>query len=277
MEENSISPSLVSIVIVNFNTGGLLRNCLESIRKNVSVPFEVIVSDNGSADGSMEMCGEYWEDRRFRKILNGSNLGFSRANNIGAACAEGKILHFLNPDTELSASISDDYAVALSAPDKVYVNTLYNLNGTVENSRKPITSVRDLFWWNVRRSKARYWYIGASVIISRDNYDRIGGWSEDYFLYSEDLDLFRKIWDCGIEIGLLPSGIFHLGGGSSGRIWNKLERETAVQKSFRIYFRKHSNKAEYIAVKLYFLLFTALKYPKDLPVYIKAWYYSGKS
>ncbi len=266
----------ISIVIVNYNTKELLRNCLESIRRSLTLPYEVIVSDNASSDASLELCAAFWEDPRFLLVRNGANLGFAKANNIGASRARGRILHFLNPDTEIQASMQDDYRRALEEPHAAYVNTLYNRNGTVENSRKPLSSLRDLFWWNVKRSKARYWYIGASVILSREDFDGIGGWSEDYFLYSEDLDLFHKLWQHEVPIKTLSSRIFHLGGGSSGRMWNTLEREIVVQRSYRIYFKKYYSKAEYIGVKLYFLLFTLLKHPSELPVYVKAWHRSRR-
>ena len=265
---------MISIIIVNYNTKELLRNCLESIRRSLKVPYEVIVSDNASKDDSLARCSEFWQDERFHLIENQENLGFAKANNVGAAIAKGQILHFLNPDTEIQETMDADYRHVLEEPRACYVNTLFNRNGTVENSKKPISSLRDLFWWNVKRSKARYWYIGASVILCREDFDKIGGWSEDYFLYSEDLDLFYKMWQAEIPIKTLPSRIFHLGGGSSGKIWSTLEREIVVQRSYRIYFKKYFSKAEYIGVKLYFLLFTLLKHPSELPVYVKAWHRS---
>lgn len=266
----------ISIIIVNYNTGDLLLGTLESIRRCLSCNYEVIVADNGSSDGSVEMCSGIWNDSRFTLIQTGENLGFAKANNIAAKRATGRILHFLNPDTALAEGMDSDYAEAMDHPDAVYINPLVNRDGSYENDRMPIPTVRDIFWWTVRRRKARFWYKGASVIISRENFDRIGHWSEDYFLYAEDLDLFYKIWMNGIPIKMLHTDIFHYGGGSSRNRWNTLERETVVQRSNRIFYRKFMPWYEYPAVKIYYLLHTAVKRPASLPVYIKAWINSGK-
>ena len=91
---------MVSIIIVNYNTRELLRNCLASIRDNLTTDYETIVVDNASTDNSMALCEDFRQDRRFIFIRNEENLGFAKANNIGAAAASGRILHFLNPDTE---------------------------------------------------------------------------------------------------------------------------------------------------------------------------------
>ena len=85
----------VSIVIVNYNTRDLLRNCLNSIyEKTKSVDFEVIVSDNGSVDGSVEMIRS--EFPQVMVIENNANLGFGTANNRGTRRACGKYIFFLN-------------------------------------------------------------------------------------------------------------------------------------------------------------------------------------
>ena len=90
----------VSIIIVNYNTKELVRNCLESIfehTKNIS--FEVIVSDNGSKDGSIEMIKA--EFPQVILIENSENLGFGAANNRGLRIAKGKYVFYLNSDTVL--------------------------------------------------------------------------------------------------------------------------------------------------------------------------------
>lgn len=90
----------VSIIIVNYNTCGLLRNCLISIfEKTVDIDFEVIVSDNGSKDGSIDML-----KREFPEVIlveNNANLGFGTANNRGLDKARGECVFYLNSDTVL--------------------------------------------------------------------------------------------------------------------------------------------------------------------------------
>ena len=267
----------VSIIIVNYNTGNLLYNCLKSIKANAGTGFEVIVADNNSGDGSISCCADFWNDGRFRLLRLDRNYGFSRANNMGAALASGTILHFLNPDTELQQDIDQDYAEALKHPDAVYVNPLVNRDGSMENDRMPLPVLRDIMLWNMGSPKARYWYKGASVIISSRNFRRLGGWCEDYFLFAEDLDLFYRIMEQGIPVREAGSVIFHLGGGSTSSLWKSLDREIMVQKSNRIFFRKYFSGREYLKSKLYYLFHNLVKHPSAVPSYIRAWYLSGKA
>lgn len=101
----------VSIIIVNYNTKELLTNCLHSIYENTKdIEFEIIVSDNGSTDGSIEMI--YKQFPNVIVIENGENLGFGKANNNAIKIAKGKYIFFLNSDTVLfnnSVKIFFDY------------------------------------------------------------------------------------------------------------------------------------------------------------------------
>mgnify|MGYP003681923978 CR=1 FL=1 len=91
----------LSIVIVNFNTKDLLRDCLESIEKSIKTKllsnWEIIIVDNASKDGSIEMLKS--EFPKIKLVASFENLGFSRANNKGAKLALGRYILFLNPDT----------------------------------------------------------------------------------------------------------------------------------------------------------------------------------
>ena len=90
----------VSIIIVNYNTKDLLKNCISSILEYTQeVSYEIIVSDNGSKDGSIEMIKS--EFPQVRLLDNQSNLGFGAANNAAAKIAQGKYIFYLNSDTLL--------------------------------------------------------------------------------------------------------------------------------------------------------------------------------
>lgn len=178
----------VSIVIVNYNTGNFLYNCLDSIRRCVDVDYEVIVADNASTDDSLSLCAPFFDDPRFVFLRLRDNLGFARANNIAADRSAGVMIHFLNPDTEVREDINDDYRKALLSPQSVYVNPLLNRDGSMENRPMPVPTVRNMLYWYFRRRKCIMWYKGASVIISSELFKTVGKWSEDYFMYAEDLD-----------------------------------------------------------------------------------------
>ena len=90
----------VSIIIVNYNTKELTRNCLKSVFEQTDgIAFEVIVSDNGSTDGSQEMIRAEFPEVVL--IENGANIGFGAANNRALAVARGKYVFYLNSDTVL--------------------------------------------------------------------------------------------------------------------------------------------------------------------------------
>ena len=89
----------ISIIIVNYNSGAFLFNCVNSIITNLSdIDYEILVVDNKSSDDSFDRCKAIMNNR-LKLIQSNANLGFSKANNLGADRATGKILHFLNPDT----------------------------------------------------------------------------------------------------------------------------------------------------------------------------------
>lgn len=261
----------ISIIIVNFNTGRLLYNCLRSISSNVTVDYQVIVADNNSTDGSLNFCSSFEQDSRYQFIRLTENVGFARANNIAASKASGTVLHFLNPDTEVREDINDDYRSVLLSPDAAYVNPLLNRDGSVENRPKPVPTIRNLFYWYFRRNKCIMWYKGASVIIPGNLFYTAGSWSEDYFMYAEDLDFFYTLYRLGIPVRSLSSVIYHYGGASSSVTWSKLQREVAVQRSTRIFYKKYFSKSQYTAVKIYFLFHYLLKNPSRVPLDIRAW------
>lgn len=264
----------ISIIIVNYNSGNLLYNCLESIKRELECNFETIVVDNNSTDNSILLCRNFENDPAFTIIRSAENLGFAKGCNLGAEHANGNILHFLNPDTQLQPGADDDYGKVLLNPCKIYVTPLINRDGSTENGKMAIPMLKDIFWWNLNREKARYWCRGASVIISRQNFEKVGKWCEEYFIYGEDTDLFYSFWKHKLQIEMLEVPVFHYGGGCSTNVWSNMQRELIVQRSLRKFFRRHSNMLHYVAVKLYYIMHNLLKHPSRVPFDIKAWWKS---
>lgn len=115
----------VSIIIVNYNSGEFLINCLKSIFRNIqNFSYEVIVVDNNSSDNSFSKCKiEFSDKNNFIFIHSDENVGFAKANNIGARIANGEILHFLNPDTKVFDDMESSYKIVESAPEYIYILT----------------------------------------------------------------------------------------------------------------------------------------------------------
>ena len=135
----------VSIIIVNWNTRDILRNCLRSVyEQTLGIDYEVIVVDNASADGSAEMvAAEFFQ---VRLIRNAENRGFAAANNQGIAIAEGMYILLLNPDTiVLDGAIQKSIAFADQYPSSGVVGIqTHRPDGTLQHNCFQFTSILNM-------------------------------------------------------------------------------------------------------------------------------------
>jgi GT2 family glycosyltransferase len=231
----------LSIVIVNWRSVEFLRACLASVeRETTTVNYEVIVVDNASGDGCSEMLAAEFPKVVF--VQSEVNLGFSGANNLGVRYARGRVLLFLNPDTEiLDGAIDVLYReVANLSAAGVAGCRLLNSDGTVQTSaiQSFPTILNQLLnaellrrcfpnsalWGNAAlfQTGPRPVIVdsvsGACMMVRRDVFDRVGGFSSDYFMYAEDSDLCFKTRAAGHPNYYVGSArIVHHGGGSSQR------------------------------------------------------------
>lgn len=229
----------LSIVIVNWNSKEYLRACLESVLQRVgSLRSEVIVVDSGSFDGCGELLREQFPQVRF--VQSQDNVGFASANNIGARLAQGTILLFLNPDTEVRGTAIQALVEAQAAIRDVGIvgPRLLNTDGslqascvqalpTIPNQLLDIECLHRWFpegslWQNAAMHEGRTEAVqvealsGACMAVRKDIFDCAGGFSEDYFMYAEDLDLCWKIRQTGYRNYYLPmADVVHHGGGST--------------------------------------------------------------
>lgn len=263
----------LSIVIVSWNVRDLLRRCLDSIYRSGSARLEVIVVDNASQDASIEMLREDFP--QVSLMINTDNRGFPAANNQGLATARGRLLMTLNPDTEV---LDDALAQMISAMDKhrdvgALGPQLLNSDRSVQSSRRRFptfaTALFESTWMQgvaPRRVLSRYymedvsdqvehevdWLIGACIVIRREVLESIGGFDEDFFMYSEELDWCRRIKSAGWKIVYLPQArIVHHGGKSSEQI--HAERHVHFQTSKVRYFAKHHGRFKANLLRFYLL------------------------
>ena len=128
----------LSIIIVNLNTVDLTEGCIKSIYKHkLNSPFEVIVTDNGSNDGSVEMLKKYDKDyKNFTAIFNNNNTGYAKANNQGIRKSKGNYILLLNNDTVVyKNSLNSLVEFAEKNPDAGVVGSkLLNIDGTPQMS-----------------------------------------------------------------------------------------------------------------------------------------------
>lgn len=262
MDQNK-SPS-VSIIIVNWNSASFLHKCLDLLYSDEeSVSFEIIVVDNASYDGSAELI--YQEFKKVRFFQLDKNLGFAGANNFGSKQALGEVLLFLNPDTEPSpCSVRILSEMVIENPNAGAAGCLLlNTDGTVQiSSLMPfptlLTEILDneflmtkLSWipiWGVKPlfSKKRIDSTSVSVIsgaclaVRKEVFDAVGGFSEEYFMYSEDVDLCYKIKKSGkTNIFTNRCTVVHHGGGSSRQHPISAFSAKMMLESKKMYFRLH--------------------------------------
>jgi GT2 family glycosyltransferase len=249
----------VSIVIVNWNSGELLRHCLDSVRRSDAVGSgmqpQIVVVDNGSSDDSLGACNDF---EPVSAIRNGSNLGFGHACNIGASAASGEVLLFLNPDCEVRPGSIERCLAELRSDDVgVCGVALVDERGVIARSchrfpRFPNFAYRILGLhllpcrfgdgamadWDHSQDADVDHVIGAFYAIRRDLFERLGGFDERFFVYLEDLDLSLRVHQAGYRIRFLAApASFHVGGGVSRSI--KAQRLFYATRSRILYAYKH--------------------------------------
>lgn len=229
----------LSIVIVNWNSKEFLRRCLASIdAEPPGLRYETIVIDSGSFDGCAQML--YTEFPRVKFIQSPSNIGFARANNVAAKACTGHCVLFLNPDTEVVGSAITVLMRRLrELPNVGAIGCrLLNTDGSVQDTciqAFPTILSQFLNSRLLRRARPRWamWgtaalfgenggaarvevISGACMLMRRRTFEQVGMFSEDYFMYAEDLDLCHKIREAGYANYFINEAtVYHFGGGSS--------------------------------------------------------------
>lgn len=229
----------LSLIIINWNSTAYLRECIASIYVHtIGVAFEIIVVDNASPDGDVDVLKEQFPGIILIKSPN--NVGFARANNLGFKASTGRYVVLLNPDTLLLNSAFNlmlRQASSVQSPG-VMGCTLLNEDRSIQTTAiqtfpNIINQLLDANFLRDRFPSCRLWDIsplfssktgprsvevisGACLMLRREVFVRVGLFSEDYFMYAEDLDLCYKAVCAGFVNYYLPEGkILHYGGKSS--------------------------------------------------------------
>ena len=260
----------VSIIIVNFNSGELLRNCIDSIFRFIDVEFEVIVYDNASSDDSASYLTG---DSRIRIIHGKKNLGFAKANNLAVQHASGKFYHFLNPDIVVNHALNSEYQEIIShAESSIWVTNLKDTDGKIQKNKHLVARFGNIFRYVVGSEDVAYWNIGASIIIHADAFRKMGGWPDDYFMYAEDLDFFYTAYKQRIRVHYLDTSLVHIGKGVTHKIWNDKQRAIIIEKSFKTFYRKYNAGWEYIIIRPIQLCYILFNEPSIFPLYAKVFF-----
>ena len=233
----------LSTIIVNRNTGELLEQCLVSLfRQDVQAPTEVIVVDNASSDGSVEMVR-----RRFPQVAvmeNSENLGFTRANNRAIERASGEYLLLLNPDTIIPndrtltgwlAFMDEHREAGASGCRLVFPNgdhqvgdagfkpTLGSVSSYALFLSKIFPSFKGVYLNHAPRRPCEVdWVCGADLLVRRSIIADVGSMDEDIFMYADDIEWGCRIRASGYKIYYLPMlTIIHYQGATGGTAMGK--------------------------------------------------------
>jgi GT2 family glycosyltransferase len=275
----------LSLVIVSYNTCQLLDECLASLVE-ADQPLggmEIIVVDNASSDGSQDMVRAKYP--QVRLLASAENKGFSAANNMGTAVAQGSTLLFLNSDTCLSRQalvqplqyLQDHPQVGAITVRLVYPDGQRDPDNhrgfpTPWNALCHFSGLSRLFphrpqfngyfqsYADFGRTHAVEVIAGSFMMMPRALVDQLGGWDETYFFYGEDIDLCYRIHEAGYEIIYYPHvEVLHYKGASSG-----LRKESAdiaqPPKETRVKVARESVRA----MKIFYRKFYSEKYPRLL-------------
>lgn len=256
----------VSIIVVNFNGGGLLTHSVAGALSS-QVPVEVFVVDNGSTDGSIDRVrGLYGRDKRLVLIENRENLGFARATNIALGRACGEFVLLLNPDCILSKdTLKRVVATLREYPDAGMSGCLIlNPDGTeqagcrrsVPTPWRTVVRVFHLDKFFPRHHRFRNFVLcreplpsepsylegisGAFMLVRREAVEQVGLLDEGYFLHCEDLDWCMRFRRAGWKILFVPDVevVHHQGACSADRpIFVYWHKHRGMVRFYRKFFR----------------------------------------
>jgi hypothetical protein len=245
-----VTPHMVSIIIVNYNTPNLVHDCLVSIEKMLTIPYEIIVVESGTDHPT-----DSTDLDRFHclHIPTTKRRGFGQANNLGAAKAKGEFLWFLNSDTVipnhrinqlfplfnhhkqigiLSPVLYNDHALQVMQPD---------FYASFQSFRTLLTrKVRPTINWKNSALPEMIpvdVVVGASLIIRRNLFQKIGGFDENIFMYMEDDDLCYRSFKAGYLTAIATQAhLVHLQGKS---LKKNRTRKSLYYRSQNYFWQKH--------------------------------------
>ena len=237
----------LSIVIVNWNTRELLRECLDSIYSTIAeTSFDVWVVDNASTDGSIDMIKADYP--KINLIENTKNEGFGRANNRGISASEGDFVLLLNSDIVLTENAVDTIRSRLSENPKVGALgcRLTGPDGSVqENLHFKFPHGPSLKTGQTHLKEGveeAAWLWAALIMVKREVFDEIGVFDEDFFIFYEDTDWCRRARQAGWIVAYCPDiSVIHGSRQSANKLPEDLFTRWLLVAEHVLYRKQHSH------------------------------------
>ena len=270
----------LSIIVVNWNTRELLRQCLRSIHATIgtsAIEFEILVVDNASVDGSADMVASEFPDAHL--INNTTNVGFAKANNQAVRVARGKCVLLLNSDAVLlPGAVSAMLRVFEQQPEVAIVGAqLLNPDGTFQGSFADFPSLTGELLLATRLARFVYsaaypnypaeqsqaprsvdWVSGACLMARAAAIADVGPLDEDYFMYTEETDWCYRMRRAGWLVFYEPGAkVIHFGSQSSKRVPER--RRSMIYQTKWLFMRKHRGRFAAEVFRGALLVVSALK------------------
>lgn len=258
----------LTIIIVNWNTRDMLKDCLHSIMQTKgNIEIQIIVVDNASSDGSREMVSSAFPEVTL--INSGDNIGFAKANNLAIPHTTAPYILFLNPDTLLINNALKKMVNFLNSNPSVGALgcKTRNIDGTIQDPglqwrTTPFTKLIEMFFISSDTIKVlkRYlpyheatnsgyvsWIFGGCLMVREKALERAGNFDERFFMYLEDADLCRRIIDSGWKIYYLSEAeVIHVGGGASNKTTNQFATLMMCESMSKFMFKYYGKQGRIV-------------------------------
>lgn len=273
----------VLIIIVSWDTRDILQDCLQSVYEQAGdVNFEVILVDNASTDGSVEMVRHEFPEVTI--IENSENRGFAAANNQGMAVAKGRYVLLLNSDTVvLDNAVAKTVVFADAHPEAAVVGCrVLNADRSLQLSCFMFPSLMNLLlsssylyklfpkskffgrermtWWDRNNTREVDVLTGCFMLVRREAIEQVGLMDEKFFMYGEETDWCYRFHKAGWKILFTPDAdIIHLHGASTKQ--RKHEMILQLRGSKLLFWKKHRGRLAYSLACLLVASFFFLRLP----------------
>lgn len=216
---------MISIIIVNHNGKKWLHDCLKSLLRQTYDHFEIIIVDNASTDDSVNFIKKNYP--KIRIIENKINIGYGRANNLGARKAAGEIIFFLNNDTVLEKDTLEKL-LRDKEKDTLHITgpRLLNFDGKDIHEGYKVTIDPTGYLGSGQKT---FFIDGCALMIGKKDFFNLDGFDEKYFMYCEDIDLCWRAHLYGMNVEMSrDAALRHFAGGTMGRTQYKSHGDHTV-------------------------------------------------
>ena len=251
----------LSVIILNYNVRFFLEQCVASVQEALTnIDSEIIVVDNNSSDDSCKMIKMRFPNVKL--IVNNSNIGFSKGNNIGVAAANGDYICILNPDTVVASDTFEKILAFAEKQENLGIVGCKLIDGSgnfLPESKRgiptPFVALTKIFglyklfpnWRLFNRYYAQHLsenetgkvaiLVGAFMIMKRDLYNEIGGFDENCFMYSDDIDLSYMALKSGkLNYYFHETSVIHYKGESTIKDGLYMKR---FREAMQFFYNKH--------------------------------------